>query len=148
MINPSIDFHINRNFNHLQEQIQQPLFKEFYLCLCGAIVISTKIFTSVNPTDALVFIHVAYLIDQVAAAIFASELEEHRQTSLIPASGQFGHLAASAIASNIICAIFFRSLSISQMFTMGVIFLVSVQVAKKAILHFKNQQVNIEIGVS
>lgn len=138
-MSPIIDFHIHRNLNKLQHQLKQPNFAKFYLYFCSTVFVCTKLLTSVKPSDGLIFLHVAFLIDQVTSAVFASGLEEHQQMAFIPSIGQFSHIVISALISNLLCSIFFRSLNVTQMGAMGGIFVLSLILSKKAMAHFNRK---------
>lgn len=123
--------HVERNFSLLGKQIVQPIYQRRYLVCCTAIYISSALLTTANPWNALKFIHLAYLIDRISTAVFATLLEDYRSITLVPFLGQMTHIVISTLLANGICRFLGSALTARQIYTIGSIFLISVYATKK-----------------
>lgn len=103
----SFSHHLSINLNNLSKKIESPLFRKRYLIFNIITYISTQVsnlfFTRIPPFGMIGVIHVAYLIDRVTSALFATLLEPFRNVPYIPALGQAAHLYISFRLSRTFC---------------------------------------------
>lgn len=124
---------ISNNIAAQIPHLADPHFLLHYVGTTGITYSFLSVATSINPWEAMVFAHLAYLIDLVAAPLFAYYLEPYREYSLVPLAGQVAHLCTSVVLSQVICYLFKSNITLTQIPWIGLTLIGSFFCAKKVI---------------
>lgn len=128
---------ISNNFAVQITNFRSPQFLLHYASTTGLTYGVLSVATSINPRESLVFVHIAYLIDLIAAPLFAYYLEPYREVTLVPLVGQVAHLCVSVILAQAICHIFKLTINLKQTPWIGLIFVGSFYISKKIISYIR-----------